>query len=68
MALQGLWVLELAGLVPMLLCGMIQADHSARVERLALAPVPDVQGCGKYSLPLDLKRSLNLTVPSFPKL
>ncbi|XP_027601449.1 alpha-methylacyl-CoA racemase [Pipra filicauda] len=60
MALSGVRVLELAGLAPAPLCGMILADFGARVVRVdrpSLSPVAsDVQGRGKLSLALDLKR------------
>ncbi|XP_072215877.1 alpha-methylacyl-CoA racemase isoform X1 [Excalfactoria chinensis] len=60
MALSGLRVLELAGLAPAPLCGMILADFGARVVRVDRAPrsavATDVQGRGKRSLALDLKR------------
>ncbi|NXF74237.1 AMACR racemase, partial [Sclerurus mexicanus] len=60
MALSGVRVLELAGLAPAPLCGMILADFGARVVRVdrpARGPLaPDVQGRGKRSLALDLKR------------
>ncbi|NWQ70572.1 AMACR racemase, partial [Neopipo cinnamomea] len=60
MALSGVRVLELAGLAPAPLCGMILADFGARVvrvDRLSHSPAaPDVQGRGKRSLALDLKR------------
>lgn len=57
MALQGLRVLELAGLAPAPLCGMILADHGARVVRVERpASAPAVQGRGKRSLALDLKQ------------
>uniref|UniRef100_A0A8C9F880 Alpha-methylacyl-CoA racemase n=1 Tax=Pavo cristatus TaxID=9049 RepID=A0A8C9F880_PAVCR len=60
MALRGLRVLELAGLAPAPLCGMILADFGARVVRVDRAPrsavATDVQGRGKRSLALDLKR------------
>ncbi|NXK55586.1 AMACR racemase, partial [Chauna torquata] len=60
MALSGLRVLELAGLAPAPLCGMILADFGAcvvRVDRvLHSAVASDVQGRGKRSLALDLKR------------
>ncbi|XP_071436883.1 alpha-methylacyl-CoA racemase isoform X2 [Pithys albifrons albifrons] len=60
MALSGVRVLELAGLAPAPLCGMILADFGARVvrvDRLPHAGAPtDVQGRGKRSLALDLKR------------
>ncbi|NXH63773.1 AMACR racemase, partial [Rhabdornis inornatus] len=63
MALSGVRVLELAGLAPAPLCGMILADFGAqvvRVDRLsqdgaAFAP-ENVQARGKRSLALDLKR------------
>ncbi|NWZ31538.1 AMACR racemase, partial [Asarcornis scutulata] len=60
MALSGLRVLELAGLAPAPLCGMILADFGACVVRVDRAPrsavAVDVQGRGKRSLALDLKR------------
>lgn len=61
MALSGVRVLELAGLAPAPLCGMILADFGAqvvRVDRLSAgaAAHEDVQGRGKRSLALDLKR------------
>ncbi|XP_064498967.1 alpha-methylacyl-CoA racemase isoform X1 [Pseudopipra pipra] len=60
MALSGVRVLELAGLAPAPLCGMILADFGARVVRVdrpSLSSVAsDVQGRGKLSLALDLKR------------
>lgn len=60
MALSGVRVLELAGLAPAPLCGMILADFGARVVRVdrpsPSALAADVQGRGKRSLALDLKR------------
>ncbi|XP_029860248.1 alpha-methylacyl-CoA racemase isoform X2 [Aquila chrysaetos chrysaetos] len=60
MALSGVRVLELAGLAPAPLCGMILADFGARVVRVDRTPrsavATDVQGRGKRSLALDLKR------------
>ncbi|XP_027751469.1 alpha-methylacyl-CoA racemase [Empidonax traillii] len=60
MALSGVRVLELAGLAPAPLCGMILADFGARVVRVdrpsGSPAAPDVQGRGKRSLALDLKR------------
>ncbi|NXY17452.1 AMACR racemase, partial [Atrichornis clamosus] len=60
MALSGVRVLELAGLAPAPLCGMILADFGARVVRVDRPPgsasASDVQGRGKRSLALDLKR------------
>ncbi|NXK61089.1 AMACR racemase, partial [Sylvietta virens] len=63
MALGGVRVLELAGLAPAPLCGMILADFGAqvvRVDRLSQAAAAsghgDVQARGKRSLALDLKR------------
>lgn len=60
MALGGVRVLELAGLAPAPLCGMILADFGARVVRVdrtrSAAGGSDVQGRGKRSLALDLKR------------
>ncbi|NXN17417.1 AMACR racemase, partial [Indicator maculatus] len=59
MALSGVRVLELAGLAPAPLCGMILADFGARVvrvDRTRSAATSDVQARGKRSLALDLKR------------
>ncbi|NXS20616.1 AMACR racemase, partial [Mystacornis crossleyi] len=60
MALSGVRVLELAGLAPAPLCGMILADFGAqvvRVDRLSQYTVAtDVQARGKRSLSLNLKR------------
>ncbi|NXE39349.1 AMACR racemase, partial [Ptilorrhoa leucosticta] len=60
MALSGVRVLELAGLAPAPLCGMILADFGAqvvRVDRLSQSALAtDVQARGKRSLALDLKR------------
>lgn len=53
-------MLELAGLAPTPLCGMILADFGAAVVRVDRAPrsavSTDVQGRGKRSLALDLKQ------------
>ncbi|KAM6229869.1 alpha-methylacyl-CoA racemase [Porphyrio hochstetteri] len=60
MALSGVRVLELAGLAPVPLCGMILADFGARVVRVDRTTRSDslnaVQGRGKRSLALDLKQ------------
>ncbi|XP_026504828.1 alpha-methylacyl-CoA racemase [Terrapene carolina triunguis] len=60
MALSGVRVLELAGLAPSPLCGMILADFGAQVVRVDRCPRSamntDVQGRGKRSLALDLKQ------------
>ncbi|XP_056369302.1 alpha-methylacyl-CoA racemase [Oenanthe melanoleuca] len=62
MALSGVRVLELAGLAPAPLCGMILADFGAqvvRVDRLSRSAASahgDVQSRGKRSVALDLKR------------
>lgn len=63
MALGGVRVLELAGLAPAPLCGMILADFGAQVVRVDRLSRPaagmqhgDVQARGKRSLALDLKR------------
>ncbi|XP_014809482.1 PREDICTED: alpha-methylacyl-CoA racemase [Calidris pugnax] len=60
MALSGVRVLELAGLAPAPLCGMILADFGARVVRVDRHPysaiTTDRQGRGKRSLALNLKR------------
>ncbi|XP_040435240.1 alpha-methylacyl-CoA racemase [Falco naumanni] len=60
MALSGVRVLELAGLAPAPLCGMILADFGAWVVRVDRVPrsamATDVQGRGKRSLALNLKR------------
>ncbi|XP_065717258.2 alpha-methylacyl-CoA racemase isoform X2 [Patagioenas fasciata] len=66
MALSGVRVLELAGLAPAPLCGMILADFGARVVRVDRtthsAMATDVQGRGKRSLALDLKRPAGAAV------
>uniref|UniRef100_A0A8D0HV18 Alpha-methylacyl-CoA racemase n=1 Tax=Sphenodon punctatus TaxID=8508 RepID=A0A8D0HV18_SPHPU len=60
MALHGVRVVELAGLAPAPLCGMVLADFGAQVVRVDRSPRTamgtDVQGRGKRSLALDLKR------------
>ncbi|NXB29377.1 AMACR racemase, partial [Eulacestoma nigropectus] len=60
MALRGVRVLELAGLAPAPLCGMILADFGAqvvRIDRLSQsASATNVQARGKRSLALNLKR------------
>ncbi|XP_070599592.1 alpha-methylacyl-CoA racemase [Erythrolamprus reginae] len=61
MALQGVRVLEMAGLAPAPLCGLILADFGAQVVRVDRSPsgasvAPDVQGRGKRSVALDLKQ------------
>ncbi|OWK58756.1 alpha-methylacyl-CoA racemase [Lonchura striata] len=63
MALSGVRVLELAGLAPAPLCGMILADFGAQVVRVdrpsrsaAALAHGDVQARGKRSLALDLKQ------------
>ncbi|XP_044287525.1 alpha-methylacyl-CoA racemase [Varanus komodoensis] len=60
MALHGLRVLEMAGLAPAPLCGLILADFGAQVVRIDRSPhtavATDVQGRGKRSLALDLKQ------------
>ncbi|CAN0337864.1 unnamed protein product [Bubo scandiacus] len=66
MALSGVRVLELAGLAPAPLCGMILADFGARVVRVDRMPravvATDVQARGKRSMSLDLKRPLGAAV------
>lgn len=61
MALRGLKVVELAGLAPGPMCGMILADFGARVVRVdrvgASALEHDSLSRGKYSLAVDLKES-----------
>ncbi|XP_061471978.1 alpha-methylacyl-CoA racemase isoform X2 [Rhineura floridana] len=60
MVLRGVRVLEMAGLAPAPLCGLILADFGAQVERVDRSPrtamATDVQGRGKRSLALDLKQ------------
>ncbi|XP_074063170.1 alpha-methylacyl-CoA racemase [Macrotis lagotis] len=58
MALQGIRVLELAGLAPGPHCGMILADFGAQVMRVDRRgqPGPTWMARGKRSLALDLKR------------
>lgn len=60
MTLRGVRVVELAGLAPGPLCGMILADFGAevvRVDRLGSVNDPSHLARGKRSLALDLKRS-----------
>ena len=59
--LQGVRVLEFAGLAPAPFCGMLLADLGAdvvRIDRRGAVPMPpvDVLGRGKRSVALDLKR------------
>lgn len=60
MALQGVRVLEMAGLAPAPLCGLILADFGARVVRVDRSPStpfsPDTLGRGKRSIALNLKQ------------
>lgn len=60
MPLSGVRVLEMAGLAPAPLCGLILADFGAQVVRVDRSPrtamSTDVQGRGKRSLALDLKQ------------
>ncbi|KAK9408616.1 alpha-methylacyl-CoA racemase [Crotalus adamanteus] len=60
MALQGVRVLEMAGLAPAPLCGLILADFGARVVRVDRSPStllsPDTVGRGKRSIALNLKQ------------
>nr|XP_020662766.1 alpha-methylacyl-CoA racemase [Pogona vitticeps] len=62
MALHGVRVLELAGLAPAPLCGLVLADFGAQVVRVDRSPrtavATDVQGRGKRSLAVDLKQPL----------
>ncbi|NXN92940.1 AMACR racemase, partial [Rhinopomastus cyanomelas] len=65
MALSGVRVLELAGLAPAPLCGMILADFGAcvvRVDRTRALFAEDAQARGKRSLAIDLKRSSGAAV------
>jgi len=58
MALKGLKVLELAGLAPAPVCGMILADHGAkvlRIDKVGGGINYDVTARGKRSLAIDLK-------------
>ena len=56
MALQGVRVLELAGLAPAPMCTMILADFGASVTRVdRIGGEPDVTGRGKRSIALNLK-------------
>ena len=63
MALQGLKVLELAGLAPVPYCGLVLADFGADVVRIDRWPASggltgaDVLARGKRSLALDLKNA-----------
>jgi len=59
MALRGVKVLELAGLAPVPVCGMILADYGAtvtRVDRPGTILNYDVTARGKRSLAVDLKK------------
>ncbi|XP_059845637.1 LOW QUALITY PROTEIN: alpha-methylacyl-CoA racemase [Hypanus sabinus] len=59
MALAGIRVIELAGLVPAPLCGMILADFGAKVVRIDKtknASFTDTLARGKHSVALNLKR------------
>ncbi|ELR24394.1 formylCoA transferase, partial [Acanthamoeba castellanii str. Neff] len=61
MALQGLKVLEIAGLAPVPYCGLVLADFGADVVRIDRWPTggslsADVLARGKRSLALDLKK------------
>lgn len=59
MALRGLKVVELAGLAPGPVCGMILADFGAkvtRVDRLGAGLNYDVTARGKRSISLNLKK------------
>ncbi|XP_078407834.1 alpha-methylacyl-CoA racemase [Cetorhinus maximus] len=58
MALTGIRVIELAGLAPVPLCGMILADFGAKVVRIdrTRTATTDVLGRGKRSVALNLKK------------
>ncbi|XP_072353421.1 alpha-methylacyl-CoA racemase isoform X3 [Scyliorhinus torazame] len=58
MALAGIRVIELAGLAPSPLCGMILADFGAKVVRIdrTRAFTADVLGRGKRSVALNIKK------------
>ncbi len=57
MALKGIRVVEMAGLAPVPLCGMILRDFGADVIRIDRpGPSLDTLGRGKQSLALNLKR------------
>lgn len=59
MALAGVRVIELAGLAPAPLCGMILSDFGAkvvRIDRTRAAANVDVLARGKRSVALDLKK------------
>jgi alpha-methylacyl-CoA racemase len=56
--LDGIRVLELAGLAPVPYCGLILADFGAdvvRVDRVGGGTMPDILGRGKRSVAVDLK-------------
>lgn len=58
--LQGIRVVELAGIGPGPFCGMVLADHGAEVIRVerpgtGLGPVPEIARRGRRSIVLDLK-------------
>ncbi|KAG5667140.1 hypothetical protein PVAND_015137 [Polypedilum vanderplanki] len=58
MALKGLKVIEMAGLAPVPMCGMILADFGAqvtRVDKIPLHPFDVLQG-GKRNIALNLKK------------
>ena len=59
MALQGIKVLELAGLAPAPMCTMVLADFGASVTRVdrIVGGDPDVTGRGKRSIALNLKKT-----------
>lgn len=64
MALQGVRVVELAGLAPVPLAGMILADHGAKVVRVdkPMQPPLDTLARGKRSLAVSLKQPAGVEV------
>ncbi|XP_028658464.1 alpha-methylacyl-CoA racemase isoform X2 [Erpetoichthys calabaricus] len=65
MALSGIRVIELAGLAPVPFCGMILSDFGAkviRIDRTNTVSSVDVQGRGKLSAALNLKKPEGVAV------